>query len=380
MSIALHKTFSLLLLILIGILLKRKILKEDHKNGLKIMILDLALPAMIFVALLSIEVNHDLLILPLLALAFNGLMILATRYLLPLFGIENNTPTMRTLLLLLPSLAPGLSCFPFIVEFLGDEYLAWAALADIGNKVFVLIIAYLLATAWYYKINQLPVNSSWAKIKGLLMAMVKEPINLVIVTALVLLSFGVNLETLPTFLSESILMVKNMMTPLVLLYIGIAVVFNWSQIKMIWSVLVFRAGITFLFSGLLIALIPMPSEAAIILAIVFPLSACSFWPFAHMSAIRAMESLGKDEVKNESTFDLTLGINILAISLPFSTLLILGVLSSASYFVKPHSALLMGGLFLLIFILPKLYQMILSKEFTFFDVSEPKVKDSTAND
>ncbi|WP_291788409.1 permease [Cecembia sp.] len=380
MSIALHKTFSLLLLILIGILLKRKILKEDHKNGLKIMILDLALPAMIFVALLSIEVNHDLLILPLLALAFNGLMILATRYLLPLFGIENNTPTMRTLLLLLPSLAPGLSCFPFIVEFLGDEYLAWAALADIGNKVFVLIIAYLLATAWYYKINQLPVNSSWAKIKGLLMAMVKEPINLVIVTALVLLSFGVNLETLPTFLSESILMVKNMMTPLVLLYIGIAVVFNWSQIKMIWSVLVFRAGITFLFSGLLIALIPMPSEAAIILAIVFPLSACSFWPFAHMSAIRAMESLGKDEVKNESTFDLTLGINILAISLPFSTLLILGVLSSASYFVKPYSALLMGGLFLLIFILPKLYQMILSKEFTFFDVSEPKVKDSTAND
>ncbi len=380
MSIALHKTFSLLLLILIGILLKRKIMKEDHKNGLKIMILDLALPAMIFVALLSIEVNHDLLILPLLALAFNGLMILATRYLLPLFGIENNTPTMRTLLLLLPSLAPGLSCFPFIVEFLGDEYLAWAALADIGNKVFVLIIAYLLATAWYYKINQLPVNSSWAKIKGLLMAMVKEPINLVIVTALVLLSFGVNLETLPTFLSESILMVKNMMTPLVLLYIGIAVVFNWSQIKMIWSVLVFRAGITFLFSGLLIALIPMPSEAAIILAIVFPLSACSFWPFAHMSAIRAMESLGKDEVKNESTFDLTLGINILAISLPFSTLLILGVLSSASYFVKPYSALLMGGLFLLIFILPKLYQMILSKEFTFFDVSEPKVKDSTAND
>ncbi|WP_291785616.1 permease [Cecembia sp.] len=380
MSIALHKTFSLLLLILIGILLKRKILKEDHKNGLKIMILDLALPAMIFVALLSIEVNHDLLILPLLALAFNGLMILATRYLLPLFGVENNTPTMRTLLLLLPSLAPGLSCFPFIVEFLGDEYLAWAALADIGNKVFVLIIAYLLATAWYYKINQLPVNSSWAKIKGLLMAMVKEPINLVIVTALVLLSFGVNLETLPTFLRESILMVKNMMTPLVLLYIGIAVVFNWSQIKMIWSVLVFRAGITFLFSGLLIALIPMPSEAAIILAIVFPLSACSFWPFAHMSAIRAMESLGKDEVKNESTFDLTLGINILAISLPFSTLLILGVLSSASYFVKPYSALLMGGLFLLIFILPKLYQMILSKEFTFFDVSEPKVKDSTAND
>lgn len=380
MSIALHKTFSLLLLIFIGILLKRKILKEDHKNGLKIMILDLALPAMIFVALLSIEVNQDLLILPLLALAFNGLMLLGTRYLLPLFGVENNTPTMRTLLLLLPSLAPGLSCFPFIVEFLGDEYLAWAALADIGNKVFVLIIAYLLATAWYYKINQLPVNSSWAKIKGLLIAMVKEPINLVIVIALVLLSFGVNLETLPSFLSESILMVKNMMTPLVLLYIGIAVVFNWSQIKMIWSVLIFRAGITFLFSGLLIALIPMPSEAAIILAIVFPLSACSFWPFAHMSAVKAMESLGKDEGKKEPTFDLTLGINILAISLPFSTILILAVLSSASYFVQPHSALLMGGLFLLIFILPKLYQVILSKEFTFFELSEPKVKDSTVND
>jgi hypothetical protein len=380
MSIALHKTFSLLLLIAIGILLKRKILKEDHKNGLKIMILDLALPAMIFVALLKIQVNQDLLVLPLFALLFNGLMLLATRYVLPLFGIENNTPTMRTLLLLLPSLAPGLSCFPFIAEFLGDEYLAWAALADIGNKVFVLIIAYLLAMAWYYKINHLPVNSNWGKIKGLLIALIREPINLVIVTALLLLSLGVNLETLPAFLSESILMVKNMMTPLVLLYIGIAVVFNWSQIKMIWSVLMFRAGITLLFSGLLIALVPMPSEAAIILAIVFPLSACSFWPFAHMSAVKGMESLKEESKEREPTFDLTLAINILAISLPFSTVLILGILSSSSYFIHPYRVLLMGGLFLLVFIVPKILQMILAKDISVFGFTESKVKDSSIND
>lgn len=343
-------------------------------------ILDLALPAMIFVALLQIEVNQDLLILPILALLFNGLMLLATRYLLPFFGVENNTPTMRTLLLLLPSLAPGLSCFPFIVEFLGDEYLAWAALADIGNKVFVLIIAYLLATAWYYKINQLPVNSNWGKIKGLLIAMVREPINMVILTALLLLSFGINLQALPPFLSESVLMLKNMMTPLVLLYIGIAVVFNWSQIKMIWSILMFRAGITFLFSGLLIALIPMPSEAAVILAIVFPLSACSFWPFAHMSAVKGMESLDEDTKSKEPTFDLTLGINVLAISLPFSTILILGILSSASYFIHPYRVLMTGGVFLLAFIIPKLIQVLNTKEISTLGFSETKVKDSTIND
>lgn len=106
---------------------------------------------MIFVVLLKIEINSDLLMLPVLALVLNVLMLMVTRYMMLLFGVEANMPSMRTLMMLLPSLAPGLSCFPFLVEYLGDNVLAWGALADIGNKIFVLILAYLLAMHWFYK-------------------------------------------------------------------------------------------------------------------------------------------------------------------------------------------------------------------------------------
>lgn len=71
MSIALQKTCSLLLLILIGYLLKNRLVKEEHRKGLKTIILDLALPAMILVALLKIEIDSELIFLPILILIWN---------------------------------------------------------------------------------------------------------------------------------------------------------------------------------------------------------------------------------------------------------------------------------------------------------------------
>ena len=376
MSIALQKTLSILLLFVIGVLLKQKLLKEGHKKGLKTVILDIALPAMIFVALLKIEINPDLLMLPLLALVFNILMVLVVRYVMPLFDVEPNTPTMRTLMLLLPSLAPGLSCFPFLVEYLADEVLAWGALADIGNEVFVLLLGYLLAMNWYYKVHNLTGGSNGQK-KGLLLAMLREPINMVMIVAMVLLGFGLNMERLPVFLSGAILMMKEMMTPLVLIFIGVAVILKWDQLKMITSVLTFRAGVTFLLSGVFVLMVPLPTEAAILIAVVFPQSACSFWPFAHMSAIRVLER-NKDDDKEKMTFDLELGINVLAVSLPFSTLLILGVFTSGSYFLNPYHILLVGFLLTVAAGIPKLVQVLKGSEFSMESFSKA-LKDSSAD-
>ena len=65
-------------------------------------------------------------------------------------------------MMLLPSLAPGLSCFPFIIVYLGDEYLALAALADVGNKIFVLILLYMLAMHWYHLRSLKMLRLLWA--------------------------------------------------------------------------------------------------------------------------------------------------------------------------------------------------------------------------
>lgn len=340
MNPAIQKTLTLLLLIVIGLLLKRKIKDKNSLNGIKVLILSIALPATIFVALLKVKIDSTLLILPILALVANFLLFLIIRYGFSyLSGKSINDPVSRTYALILPSFAPGLSCFPFVKDYLGEESLAYAALADIGNKVFVLIILYLIAIHWYHQTQKDHLGSSNSKLQGLLRSLIQEPVNLVILAALVMLGFGYNIESLPAFLQDGVLRLSLIMTPLVLIFIGLAVNINWGELKNIGFLLLFRSGIAFLISGFLISLVPISSTALILLAVIFPQSACSFWPFAHISAISTME---KDKNAVSNTFDFRLALNILAISLPLSTVIILSICSFQTIFVQPLLVLGLG--------------------------------------
>lgn len=333
MNPAVQKTLSLIILLLIGFFLRKKFQDPAKQNGLKTLILTVALPAIIFVALLKAEINPDLLALPFLTLGFNFILFFMLKYLLLIFGLEKNSPTYKTYLLLFPSLAPGLSCFPFLIEYLGDDALAWGALADIGNKFFVLIFAYMLAMNWFIRNYPNSNNGTRAKIKSLLMSLINEPINVVMALALMLLGMGIHMENLPQFLASAVGNLSSLMTPLVLIYIGIAVIFNWKQIKKITGLLFLRSGITFVLSGLIVVFVPSLSYPAILVLVAFPQSAISFWPFAHMSAFVGMEQKMEDNKKR--TFDLELAVNILAVSLPFSTALMLGIFSFGEAFTSP---------------------------------------------
>tara|TARA_R110000744_G_scaffold18578_5_gene49826 strand:- start:527 stop:1678 length:1152 start_codon:yes stop_codon:yes gene_type:complete len=332
MNYALQKTLELLLIIGLGLLLQKKVAKDDLK-GIKTLILSVALPATIFVALLKIELKGSLLIFPLMALVFNFIMAIATKYLLASSLPKNEGAKKRTLTMLLPSLAPGLSCFPFIIVYLGDEYLALAALADVGNKIFVLILLYMLGMHWYHAraVKDLVATTS-SKLKGLFLSMLNEPINLVIIVALVLLGFGLSLSSFPEFLENTIVKMSLIMTPLVLLFIGMAVRIKFREFGFIFSLLMRRAGITFLLSAIFVFLFPALAAPMILFIVVFPQSACSFWPFAHMSAVSTLEE--KDEQK-KPTFDINFAVNILACSMPFSTILIISIFSFNDFFVNP---------------------------------------------
>jgi hypothetical protein len=146
----------------------------------------------------------------------------------------------------------------------------------------------------------------------------------------------------------------------------------------ITSLLTFRAGITFLLSGAFILLVPLPSEAAVLLAVVFPQSACSFWPFAHMSAVRALENTNP-ALEDKPTFDLELGVNVLAVSMPFSILLILGVFTSGSYFTNPYHVLILGCVLTIGAVLPRMLQWIKTSEFSFIAFEKKELKDSSSD-
>jgi hypothetical protein len=346
MNPALQKTLIFLLLILAGYFLQQKINGKQELKGVKVLILSVVLPATIFVALLKINISAELLLLPVGALLLNLTLYYVTKRVLPKLGIDRKTNDWRTLLLLVPSLAPGLSCFPFVVEYLGEESLAMAALADVGNKVFVLIILYLIAMNWYYArqatrtaTTDKPDNKS--KLKDLGLSLLREPVNLVILLAVSMLCLGLNINALPVFLETTAVRLAALMTPLVLLFIGMAVRFERQEMALILRVLAFRAGVGLFASGLAMLVLPAMAPAFALLLVIFPQSAVSFWPFAHMSAV---ENLRQEEAP--SVFNIDLALNVLACSLPFSTVIILGVLSCGDYFTQPPLVLLLGLAFL----------------------------------
>lgn len=304
---------------------------------------------------------------PLMALAFNFVLfgLLDKLPLRPMLNIPEKQ--YRSLALLIPSLAPGLSCFPFIVEYSGNDALALGALADVGNKVFVLVIAYTIAMRWYFKVNNIKMTSKRSKIKDLFVSLLEEPVNLVIFTAIIMLALGLNFNSLPGFMQLSVDKISLMMTPLVLLFIGISMKLTLEQVRTIFTFLFLRSGLAFLFSGILLLLLPVQDIATILLIIVFPQSACSFWPFAHMAAVSKLE---RNQSDHERTFDLDFAMNVLACSLPFSVILILGIYSSGEIFAAPITPIIAGAISLAIGIVPMLVSVKRSGRLIFTNKTE----------
>jgi hypothetical protein len=317
--------------------------------------------------LLKIEFAVEMIFVPLLALAFNFVLfgLLDKFPLRPMLNIPEKQ--YRSLTLLIPSLAPGLSCFPFIVEYSGNDALALAALADVGNKVFVLVIAYTIAMRWYFKINDIKTTSKRSKVKDLIISLLEEPVNLVILTAIIMLALGLNFASLPNFMQMSIDKISLMMTPLVLLFIGISMKLTLEQVRTIFTFLFLRSGLAFIISGMLLIILPVKDIPTMLLIVVFPQSACSFWPFAHMASISRLE---KNQHDHERTFDLDFAMNVLACSLPFSVILILGVYSAGEFFARPMVPVIAGAVCLSIGALPMLLSVRRSGRLIFTNKTE----------
>ena len=353
---ALDKTLMLLFFLLIGFIIRKKFKSKEQVNGIKNMILTIALPATIFVALMGVEIEASMLVYPALALLFNLVLYVLTPTLLRAFGVRVNSKEGRTLRLLIPSLAPGLSCFPFIIEFLGETELAIAALADLGNKVFVLLVLYLIAMNLFLANNhKLGDAGKNEKLKSLLLSLVKEPINMVIFAAITFISFGVQLTDLPGFLSNAFQRMGGMMTPLILIFIGLAVTVKRKRLLPIFTLLISRAGLSMLIVGIMCMILGVKNSNTMLLGLAFALSSCSFWPFAHMASFDQKEERPTSKGK---TFDLNYGLLVLAISLPVSSILILTVLNSGKALASNTSVIIMGVSLILLALVPQLIRRV----------------------
>ena len=138
------------------------------------------------------------------------------------------------------------------------------------------------------------------------------------------------------------------MTPLVLLFIGLAVKIKKEQFLQLFSLLLLRAAFTLLLIAGIILFADITIKKDILVMIAFGLSSASFWPFAHISAIHLKE---KKENTLDKTFDINFALSILALSLPISVLLILGILTTGNTFTNINNILMLGGILFFIGIL-----------------------------
>ena len=102
MESPIEKSLSFLIFIVIGLLLQSKFKNSAEVKWLKEIILTLALPATIFIALLKIKIDVAWLTLPFLALALNIVLFAATPVVVRLLGIEKSSPKAKTIQLLFP--------------------------------------------------------------------------------------------------------------------------------------------------------------------------------------------------------------------------------------------------------------------------------------
>ena len=342
----LSKAIALILLIAVGYALKRKFADASSVSTLRTLILTVALPATIFLSTIDIDTQLNLVLLPSFALGVNLSLMLVGVAVAKLLWRSHQTPKARALMLLFPSLAPGLTVYPFIEQFLGRSGLAWVALADMGNKLFVLVGLYALAMYWCQReLGELQSSESalqprrrrkfgLAELKTIARFLVTEPVNGAIVVGLLLAGLGIGTKELPLAVVDCIQKLALCSTPLILVYVGVSLNLKKLQFGTLLLVLGVRAGVGFLISAAAIVLLKPQSVEAIALFVSLPQASCSLWPLLHATAINQRQSSGAP------FFDVDFATALLALSFPFSILVLLVVFGSGDFFYSPiHSSL-----------------------------------------
>ncbi|BAY13647.1 AEC family transporter [Calothrix sp. NIES-2098] len=346
-DLGLQKAFPLLLLIAAGYCLQKKFQEAAAVGALKTFIVNAALPGMIFLSILDIDTKISLLYLALLALLINIYFLAVSFGLARLIISNKDQRKARSLILMFPSLGTGLTTYPFVEEFLGKTSLAEVAVADIGNKMFVLIGLYALAMYWFYQRTAASIKkpTQWHKV---MLGLLNEPMNIAIILGLFLVMF--NLKTaVPIIALDAVKKLAACSTPLILFFVGVSLNIQGLELKTIGTVLLLRSSLGFWFSAAAIALIHPSSGINFLLIAILPQAGLSVWPLIYASQINTQEiqQMQGENLRRPTTFDTEFALGLLAISIPFSICMILFVLCQGSFFTTPQHLFLIGSLILL---------------------------------
>ena len=130
-------------------------------------------------------------------------------------------------------------------------------------------------------------------IKSILKNIFLEPINAVLAISIIMLSFGFNVNDIPAIITDFISRLKDTLTPLVLIFVGLSIIFAKQALREIIPLLFIRAGISLFLMGLIGTFLDFGGVSDSIFYIILSLSSVSFCLFAHMTLVDKIEKNAK---------------------------------------------------------------------------------------
>jgi hypothetical protein len=188
---------------------------------------------------------------------------------------------------------------------------------------------YALAIYWFQQESYLPTNKPLAQWKSIGQFLLTEPVNAAIVLGLGFASFHIGTADLPVAVVDMVQKFALCATPLILFYVGVSLNLQKLQFGMLLLVLMARAGVGFLISAAAIVILQPTSIEAIALFIALPQASCSLWPLLHATKIN------QQNPSESPFFDIDFATAFLALSFPFSILVLLLVFTGGSFFYAP---------------------------------------------
>ena len=323
-----------IVLFMIGLWLKNKFKEELSFKSIKIVMMQVFLPAVIFYLILTNKEGiseNGLWMIIVATLALNFVTFGFAKFILPKLLPSLGKKINNTNAVMLSAYAPCITVVPIAAAVSTNINATYAALFDIGDKffIFVILFAYISLQVQEKSAGFLH-NASY-----FLKKIILQPINLALILSLVLVSQNIVFADLPSVVQQVIVDIKAPLLILIPIFIAGVVSFeNLSQTLV--SVLMYKYGFGFVVSAVFLLLFPGVITAGLgLLVVTAPLASSSMW------AKQNLMEFNKEKVSQK--FDLDFADDLFTNSFGISLILNFMIFSIGESVVNPNLLLILGA-------------------------------------
>jgi|SRR6056297_1045255 len=247
------KIIPLLVLLILGYIFQRtKFLSKNTILEVKNFILNITLPALLFIAFLDIDFKKEYILVIFIVIVINLLMLYLGKIITPFLKKED--PYLK---LLFTGFEMGMLGIPLFTAIYGIENVKFIGIIDIGHEIFI----WFILVGILFKLKQSKKGSNF---KNLFKSFITSPVIIAILIGIILNIVGFanikNTNLVANSIMESIKLIASLTVPLILIIIGYEIEFKSENIVLPIKIIAIRMVILiplaliinyFIFSNLL---------------------------------------------------------------------------------------------------------------------------------